>query len=94
MTIHDAQQYLEEFLSCNEQLRPTDSFVAGEPFAATEDGVSYYVATWVDEEGRAARGGVSYYIFPDGQVLTPMGGSGAQRESVSEIVARWRSLLA
>lgn len=91
MNKSDILAYVEKFLTSHPQLRPTESFTLGEPVERTVEDVNIFIVGWVDTEGRNARGGAVYYVFNDGTVIVPAGGSGAGRESEAAIVQRWKS---
>ena len=81
---------LQKFLEENPNFKPTDSFTLGELVETTIDNETIYHACWAEPDGRTARGGCSYYILPDGNVMMPTGGTG-QPESLKAVYARWQS---
>ncbi len=86
----NATNYLQEFLDGNPNLKPTGSFKLSEPTEQSVNNEIFYYFCWAEQDGRNARGGYSYYVMPDGQVVLPNGGSG-QPETAESVYSRWQS---
>ena len=84
-----ALEYLEIFLDKNPDFKPNENFMLKEPYEYTIDGNKIYFVIWTDLDGQNARGGATYYIFPDGAVLMPHGGSG-HPETLEDVYSRWQ----
>ena len=82
---------LQNFLEENSNLKPTEGFILSEPLEQKVDDEVIFYFWWIEQSGRNARGGYSYYVMPDGEVLMPGGGSG-HPENVDSIYTRWKSL--
>ena len=85
-------EYLKNFLINNPQYAPTDSFVLGNPKEIIVENTKIYHVWWFEKDAeRSARGGYSYYIFPDGKVLIPIGGT-AKPEAPEDVWLRWKDI--
>lgn len=85
-----AIKYLQSYLDENQNQKPTKGFGLSEPVEKNVQGQVFYYFYWVEDSGRNARGGYSYYVFSDGKVLLPRGGSG-QPELAQDVFARWQN---
>jgi hypothetical protein len=81
---------LQKFLKDNPNFKPTnDGLTLSDPIEHTINGNIVYYVFW-NYEGRTLRGGPTYYIFPNGAILMPRGGSG-QPETLEEVYSRWEN---
>lgn len=86
-----AKKHFQEFLEKHLDSKPSKSCVFSELEKYINDGIEFYFCIELDENTKKpSRGAKSYYIFPDGSVLMPYGGSSNPEESES-IVRRWKN---
>lgn len=85
-----ATNHLQEFLDRNPNLKPANGFRLSEPTEQSVNNETLYYFCWAEQAGQNARGGYSYYVMPDGQVMLPSGGSG-QPETPESVYSRWQS---
>lgn len=90
MDITTAQNYLQAYLQENPSQKPSEGFRLSDPVEQNVNNYVFYYFYWVEDNGRNARGGYSYYILPDGKVILPLGGS-AQPESAQDVYSRWQA---
>lgn len=85
-----AKECLRAYLEENPNQKPTEGFKLGEPIEQNVNGDVFYIVSWLQDSGVGAKGGYTYCVMPDGQVMLPRGGSW-RPISVEEIYTDWQS---
>lgn len=78
---------LQEYLKVNSNFKENQNYKFIKKSAS--DGTEFYYCFEINDEEIPARGGNSYYIFPNGSVLMPYGGS-SKPETAESVYNRWK----
>lgn len=85
-----AKKYFQEFLEKHPNLKPNEDCEFSELEKFISDDVEYYYSFEIDENGKIVRGAKTFYIFNDGAVLMPYGGS-VEPEEAENVCRRWKN---